>query len=269
MNPVLAMMRSRRCRVGLVAGVAAATIVAVALPAGANTGHVFTSQTCYTWSASVTLDNNVTIERRVEVSTTIPGTTGIVDGRYDTINNSGTQLIWSASGNAPAAGTVTLTILNPDNSVDFTQSSSLQTLKDCTPSTTTTAPTTTTMAPAPTTTTVPVANSETTTTLAPATTLAPTTTTAAPPTTETTTIVVSPTTVKSSTTTAAPTTSTTPIVPQGSTSSLPVTTATSGITGRLPRTGSGTAFPLLLGGGFLATGGLLAAWRRRTVWSRP
>jgi LPXTG-motif cell wall-anchored protein len=250
------------CRVGLVSGVAVATLVAVSLPADANTGHVFTSQTCFTWSASVTLDTNVTTVHRVEVTTTIPGTTGIVDGRYDTTNNSGTQLIWSASGNAPAAGTVTLTILNPDNSVDYTESSSLQTLKDCTPSTTTTAPTTTTTMPPSTTTLPPVANGETTTTLA------PTTTTVAPPPptdTTTTTIVVSPTTVTSPPTTGAPTTSTTPIGPQGSTS--PPTTTVSAVTGGLPRTGSGTAFPLLLGGGFLVTGGLLALWRRRTVWS--
>ena len=74
--------RSRKSRVGLVSGVAVAAIIAFAVPAGANTGHVFTSQTCYTWSASVTLDNNVTTVRRVEVTTTIPGTTGIVDGHY-------------------------------------------------------------------------------------------------------------------------------------------------------------------------------------------
>ena len=257
-----AIARSRMCRLGLVSGVALAGVIAFAVPAGANTGHVFTSQTCYTWSASVTLDNNVTTVRRVEITTTIPGTTGMVDGRYDTIGNSGTLLIWSASGTAPAAGTVTLTILNPDNSVDYTQSSSLQTLKDCTPSTTTTAPGPRPRwrrmpAPGPTTTTLPISNGVTTTTH-----VAPTTTVAPPPSTETTTsITVSPTTVKLTTTTTTPPQTTTPVTGQGSTSSLPVTTtsAAGGISTTLPRTGSSTSLPVMLGTGCLAVGAALGA----------
>ena len=113
-------------RVGLVAGVAVASMVGLALPAGANTGHVFASQSCHDgWTASVTLDNNVTSDHFVEVTSTIPGTTGIVDGHYDTTHNNGTQQIWDASGPAVSSGTVTLTILNPNRSVDSTAHMSL------------------------------------------------------------------------------------------------------------------------------------------------
>ena len=224
-------------------GVIVATVIGLALPAGANTGHVFASQTCEAWSTSVTLDNNVAPDHFVEVTTTIPGTTGIVDAHYNTIGNSGTTQIWSASGPAPSTGTVTLTILNPNKTLDSTASASLPNANNCT-TTTTTAPTTTTTA-------------ATTTTTAPTT----TTTTTAPMTTTSiheqgsTTIV---------TTTTSPPRTTTTLGQQGNT---PTPTQPTSATGSLPRTGSGTAFPVLFGLSSLAAGALLLL-RRRTDWSR-
>jgi hypothetical protein len=94
-NRILGIVHGHAGRVGVVAGVAIATIVALALPAGANTGHVTASQTCQGgWSVTVTLDNNTTPDHFVELTTTIPGTTGIVDGHYDTTGNSGPTQIW-------------------------------------------------------------------------------------------------------------------------------------------------------------------------------
>ena len=46
----------------------------------------------------MTLDSNVTSDHFVEVTSTIPGTSGIVDGHYNTIGHSGTTQIWTASG---------------------------------------------------------------------------------------------------------------------------------------------------------------------------
>lgn len=145
MNRAVGIARSRAGRVGLVASVALATVVGLALPAGANTGHVLASQTCQRWSVSVTLDNNASVDHFVEVTTTIPGTTGIVDGHFNTTGNSGTTQIWDANGPAPSSGTVTLTILNPDRSVDSTASASLPEVNGCeNTTTTTTQPNTTT-----------------------------------------------------------------------------------------------------------------------------
>ena len=45
------------------------------------------------------------------------------------------------------------------------------------------------------------------------------------------------------------------------------TTLPGAITGQLPHTGSDSGFPLALGAGCLAAGGLLAL-RRRKAWSR-
>jgi LPXTG-motif cell wall-anchored protein len=45
------------------------------------------------------------------------------------------------------------------------------------------------------------------------------------------------------------------------------TSAQAPVTGQLPRTGNNSGFPLALGAGCLAAGGLLAL-RRRKAWSR-
>jgi hypothetical protein len=97
----------------------------------AHSGTVLTSENCSTWSASVTLANNVTSDRFVDVVTTIPGTTGITNGHYDTSKG----LIWDASGPSPAGGKVTLNIyLNSNNkpgALEFTASSSLVPATGC------------------------------------------------------------------------------------------------------------------------------------------
>jgi len=76
------------------------------VPASANNGTVAVGQNCRTWHASVQLNHNVKPDRRVDVVTTIPGTTGITGGHYNTSFGE----IWSAGGTAPAKGTVTLRI---------------------------------------------------------------------------------------------------------------------------------------------------------------
>src|ERR1700676_4558075 len=75
---------------------------------------VATSETCSTWSASVTLNHNVTTDRWVGVISTIPGAPGFAPKQgYD--NSFG--LIWSASGTAPQSGKVTLNIFHNNNGV--------------------------------------------------------------------------------------------------------------------------------------------------------
>jgi hypothetical protein len=107
----------------------------------AHSGTVTTSETCSAWSASVTLANNVTIDRFVDVVTTIPGTAGITHGHYDTSKG----LIWNAFGPAPESGKVTLNIYTNNNgapgNLEFTTSASLTPAVDCvaSPTVTTTA----------------------------------------------------------------------------------------------------------------------------------
>jgi hypothetical protein len=106
---------------------------ASSITAFANTGAVATSENCSTWSASVSLANNVTTDKFVDVVTTIPGTTGITNRHYDTSYG----LIWSDAGQAPATGTVTLNIYNSNGegapgSLEFTASGSIKPATDCT-----------------------------------------------------------------------------------------------------------------------------------------
>jgi hypothetical protein len=107
-----------------------------ALPAAAHSGDVTVSQDCSTWSATVTLAHNVTIDRTVVVTTTIPGTNGIAGGHYD----SSYGQIWTASGPAIASGTVTLTIWNGQIK-EFQTSASLPQPVDCATPTPTEKPT--------------------------------------------------------------------------------------------------------------------------------
>ena len=297
MKRVVGIARGRAGRVGLVAGVMVAAMIGLAGPAGANTGHVITAQNCQSWSASVTLDSNVTSDHFVEVITTIPGTTGIVDGHYNTIGHSGTTLIWSDSGQAPASGTVTLKILNPNRTLDSQSSQSLPDAANCetttTQSTTTTQPVTTTTCECSTTTTQPVTTTthptcecSTTTTQPVTTTTHPTcecsTTTTQPVTTtteaSTTTSTTEPVTTTTQTihelgsTTIVTTTTTQPKVQPSTTlaaqgSTVPTTQPTP-IAGVLPHTGSSTIFPVIFGGLCLAAGAALAL-RKRSAWSRP
>ncbi|MGH2466959.1 MAG: hypothetical protein ACRDGL_04440, partial [Candidatus Limnocylindrales bacterium] len=97
-----------------------------ALPVAAHSGDVVATQGCDTWSVTVTLAHDVTTDRSVDVTATIPGTTGIVDGHYD----SSFGQIWNQSGPAVASGTVTLTIWDGHN-VEFVTSASLPTPEGC------------------------------------------------------------------------------------------------------------------------------------------
>jgi hypothetical protein len=114
---------------GLVAiGFAGTVSIATAY---AHSGSVVASETCSSWSASVTLAHNVTIDRFVDVLTTIPGTSGISGGHYDTSNG----LIWTATGAAPSTGTVTLNIYSGKNGVpgarEFTATASIVPAHGC------------------------------------------------------------------------------------------------------------------------------------------
>ncbi len=110
----------------IVMGGAAGVVTALA-----HSGTVATSENCSTWTASVTLANNVTSDRFVDVLTTIPGTTGITNGHYDTSKG----LIWSATGAAPASGKVTLNIYTNSNNkpgaLEFTAAGSLVPATGC------------------------------------------------------------------------------------------------------------------------------------------
>jgi LPXTG-motif cell wall-anchored protein len=165
--------------------------------------------------------------------------------------------------------------------------------------TTTTAGETTTTVPEETTTTV----GETTTTVPEETTTTVGETTTTVPEETTTTVGETTTTVPEETTTTVPEETTTTLGEQGSTTTVPETTSTFGeqgsttifttttqaqstttlgeqggpvpttvtpvtVPGRLPRTGSGSAFAAMLGMSLVAAGVLLVA-RRRSAWSRP
>jgi LPXTG-motif cell wall-anchored protein len=238
-------------------------------------------------------------------SATIGGTTYPVTGYTPTIDDLETTYA-TTTVPAGTTGTITLHVHStwPDG-VTYDDHTSVELITDCnttTTATTTTTPTTTTLPPTTTTigeqgsttTTQPPCTESTTTTLGeqgstsvPVTvpeTTGPTTTT-------------QPMCNESTTTTEATTTTT--FGEQGSTSvpvTVPETTSPTGpptpppttgppgaattfvqqdtptsapgaVTGQLPRTGNNSGFPLALGAGCLAAGGLLAL-RRRKAWSR-
>ena len=92
--------------------------MASVVTAYANTGLVTATENCTSWSAAVYLNNNVSPDHTVDVTSTIPGTPNISNGHYTTTGDSGNTLIWNYSGAAPAAGTVTLDIFNSNGSLD-------------------------------------------------------------------------------------------------------------------------------------------------------
>ena len=242
-NTVFATTRSGLGRIGLVVGVVIAAVTVSALPAGANTGHVSASQTCSQWSVSVTLDNNVTSRRFVEITSTLPGTTNMVDAHYSTIGAPGTTLIWSAGGPSPARGTVTLTILNRDRSLDSTAFASITPVENCTPPSLVVVPTTLSIVP--------------TTAAVPATTEAPTSTSEA-----------SSTTVPNAGTTQALTATSIAVSPVTAIDTTTVGPRVGPVSGTLPSTGSGTLFPILFGLSALASGAVLTIRHGRRAWSR-
>lgn len=100
--------------------------------ASAHSGNINLSENCHTWSGTVTLSHNTTPDRLVEVTSTIPGTSGI-SGHFDTSYGQ----IWSANGTAPVSGTVTLKISH-NGSVEFYTSASIAPKQDCDPTPTAT-----------------------------------------------------------------------------------------------------------------------------------
>ncbi len=111
--------------------VAALALAALVLPltaglVSAHSGDVKASQTCQSWSAEVDLANNVTSDRTVVVTTTIPGTVGIEAGHFNTSFGK----IWEASGPGVTSGTVTLKIYNGAK-VEFAASRTLPTPAGC------------------------------------------------------------------------------------------------------------------------------------------
>lgn len=127
--------RERRLGNRLRTGAAGAIVVGGAIFMGgaaglvtafAHSGTVSVAQDCSTWSASVSLAQNVTADRFVDVITTIPGTTGFVNQHF----NPTYGVIWGPkTGAAVQSGTVTLKIFTNNNgqpgSLEFSQSASL------------------------------------------------------------------------------------------------------------------------------------------------
>jgi len=99
----------------------------------ANTGSITSSQNCSGGAVHVWLDNNVSADHKVTVTSTIPGftATGITDKSYDTTGNAGPVEIWSASGPQPFAGTVTLTIKFSNGSVEATYTKTMTAQDPC------------------------------------------------------------------------------------------------------------------------------------------
>ena len=127
----------RRKRLLSVTGVVAALCLggmASFVTAYANTGLVTATETCTSWSAAVSLNNNVSPDHTVDVTSTIPGTPNITGGSYKTTGDSGNTLIWSYSGAAPATGTVTLTIYNPNGTLDSSAEGGIALPTGCPPS---------------------------------------------------------------------------------------------------------------------------------------
>ena len=158
----------------LAALTSATLLLGLAGVAAANTGNVVASETCSTWSVTVSLNNNVTSDRTVVVVTTIPGTVGITGNHYNTTFGQ----IWSASGAAPASGTVTLKIY-AGSVLEFTKSATIAPVVGCATPTPTPTPTpkptpTPTPTPMPTPTPTPTPKPTPTPTPTPTATLKPT-----------------------------------------------------------------------------------------------
>jgi hypothetical protein len=113
-------------RVGFALITGALLVFGVTGIATAHSGDVVASENCSTWSVTVTLAHNVTMDRTVDVETTIPGTSGFVGEHFD----SSFGQIWSASGPAPASGTVTLEIFN-GSKLEFHTSATIVPSVDC------------------------------------------------------------------------------------------------------------------------------------------
>ncbi len=144
----------RRLRAGVGGTVAVGAMIfmaglGTAITASAHSGSVTASETCTTWTAAVSLENNVTKDRIVDVVVTPSSlAAGITGLNIDTTHNSGATEIWSANGTAPATGTFTLNIYQSVNNqgivrihpAEFTASAGISPPTNCatTPSISTT-----------------------------------------------------------------------------------------------------------------------------------
>ncbi len=104
--------RTRKRLVSVGATLALLLSMTVVASVSANTGSITKSEDCATGAVHVFLNNNVSADRKVTVTSTIPDftDTGITDKSYTTTGNAGPVEIWTASGPQPFAGVVTLTI---------------------------------------------------------------------------------------------------------------------------------------------------------------
>jgi LPXTG-motif cell wall-anchored protein len=287
-NRALGIARSRTGRVGLVAGLIMATVLALSAPASAHHAGASGSTVCsdstqvVTWTISA---NDIGYGPIVIQSATATnaGNTYAVTGYTNPVAQ-GSSTTATSTLPAGATGSVTLSaaILWTNDNYHGSVGATASLITNCHGTTTTAASTTTTSAPVTTTTaagttTTPSTEVSPTTVVGPTTTGAgdttttgagDTTTTGAGDTTTTTPdTVVSPTTVVGETTT-------TPVTGQGGTSTTetPVTqqavsTSAPGGT-NLPETGSSTTLPVVFGAGCLAVGAALAL-RKRNTWTRP
>lgn len=110
----------------------ALALFAFSAVATAHSGSVSASENCDSFVVHVYLHNNVTSDRTVNVTTTIPGTTGLTNQHYNTTGASGDTEILTLTGPAPASGSVTLTIKSGSTTED-TESASVSPASDCAP----------------------------------------------------------------------------------------------------------------------------------------
>ena len=106
-------------------------LFAFASVATANTGSIVASEDCQSFIVHVYLTNNVSIDRTVIVTTTIPGTTGIAGNHYNTTGASGNTEILTLSGPAPAAGEVELKINYSNGTLEYSTKASIKPLENC------------------------------------------------------------------------------------------------------------------------------------------
>lgn len=124
----------------------------------AHDGFISAGSDCDRVVITVSLNNNVTADREVEIVSTLPGYPGLT-GHYDTTGNSGPVVIWTVVAHEPIAGTVDLYIRH-HGEVEFHDWLGVQVPTQCPTETMTPTPTPTATprhTPTPSTSTVPPA----------------------------------------------------------------------------------------------------------------
>jgi LPXTG-motif cell wall-anchored protein len=281
-NRVVAIARGRAGRVGLVAGLIAAGVFALAAPASAHNSAVSGSTSCSDGSHVVnwTIGNDDPLSMNIDsASAAIGAQSYAVTGYANPVSQAGTTASTIVPGGTN--GTIVLTVhVTWTDHYSMTATAQVALQSNC--STTTTQATTTTTYPV-TTTTQHHCDCESTTTTQPVTTTTQhhcecSTTTTQPVT--TTTVADTTTTIADTTTTQPVTTTTSQIHELGSTTIVTTTTKPKATTtlaaagtlpstptdAVLPHTGSSTTFPVIFGGLCLALGAGLAL-RKRSAWN--